>query len=212
LNKRERSLSDLKLLEFDEFCELLMPLGALNSPSELHGLLCGKLCGGAPLTTDQWLTAAWDVLDITGQPNAEVEEPVLKLYEQTQAQLNSGDYDLQPYLPDDFTELEQRLQALSQWCHGFLTGFGSAGIDPNAEFSSDQADSLRDIAAIVQVSLDEEEETREEDEQESDYFDLVEHVRIIALNFYEDNLQDAGDNEAKKSSSAKPSANTNTLH
>lgn len=205
-------MSAVELLEFDDFCELLMPLGALNSPSELHGLLCGKLCGGASLTMDQWLEAAWELLDITGQPNAEVEAPVLALYEVTQAQLNSGDYDLQPYLPDDDTDLEQRLQALSQWCHGFLTGFGGAGIDPKAEFSSDQADSLRDIAAIVQVSLDEDDDPdpdseREEDEQEADYFDLVEHVRIIALNFYEDKLQDVSDKPVGK---AKP--DQQTLH
>jgi yecA family protein len=198
-------LSSPSLIEFDEFCELLMPLGALNSPSELHGLLCGKLCGGLLLTTEQWLKAAWDVLDIAGQPNAEVEEPVLALYEFTKGQLDSGDYNLQPYLPDDFTEMEQRLQALSQWCHGFLAGFGSAGIDPNAEFSSDQADSLRDIAAIVQVALDEDE--KDEEEQESDFSDLVEHVRIIVMNFYEDNLQDVDDTE---SMDAKPS--TKSIH
>lgn len=201
-------MSSTSLIEFDEFCELLMPLGALNSPSELHGLLCGKLCGGSLLSTEEWLTIAWDVLDITGQPNAEVEEPVLALYEFTKAQLDSGDYGLQLYLPDDFTEMEQRLQALSQWCHGFLTGFGSAGIDPNAEFSTDQADSLRDIAAIVQVTIDEDENVKEErgeEEQESDFSDLVEHVRIIALNFYEDNLQDINDGESKD---AKPPTKT----
>jgi hypothetical protein len=104
--------------------------------------------------------------------------------------------------------MEQRTQALSQWCHGFLTGFGGAGIAPDAEFSSDQADSLRDIAAIVQVTVDDEVD-RDEDEQESDYMDLVEHARIIAMNFYEDNLQEIQDNEKpvknhnKKKSKAK---------
>lgn len=189
-------MSEITTIEFDEFCEMLMTLGALNSPSELHGVLCGKLCGGAKLSQDQWLSCAWDALDITGQPNTEIEEPVLALYAITQGQLDSGDYDLQPFLPDDHSDLEERLMALSQWCHGFLTGFGSAGIDPNASLSSDQADSLRDLAAIVQVSLDGEDtvdDERDEEDQESDYSDLVEHIRIVALNFYEDNLQDISD-------------------
>ena len=34
-------------LNFDDLANLLAPLGTLNSPSELHGLLCGKLAGGA---------------------------------------------------------------------------------------------------------------------------------------------------------------------
>ena len=146
------------------------------------------------LTSDQWLSSAWELLDIVGEPNVEIQEPVIAMYTITQAQLSSGDYDLQPFLPDADSEMEQRTQALSQWCHGFLTGFGSAGIAADAEFTSDQADSLRDIASIVQVTVDEEED-RDEDDQESDYTDLVEHTRIIAMNFYEDNLQEIQDKE-----------------
>jgi hypothetical protein len=187
-------MTDVQMINFDDFCDVLIPLGALNSPSELHGLLCGKLCGGAALTTDQWLSSAWELLDIVGEPNVEIQEPVIAMYAVTQAQLSSGDYDLQPFLPDDDSEMEQRTQALSQWCHGFLTGFGSAGIAADAEFSSDQADSLRDIASIVQVTVDAEED-RDADEQEADYTDLVEHTRIIAMNFYEDNLQEIQDKE-----------------
>jgi hypothetical protein len=187
-------MSDVHMINFDDFCDVLIPLGALNSPAELHGLLCGKLCGGAALTSDQWLNSAWELLDIVGEPNIEIQEPVIVMYAVTQAQLNSGDYDLQPFLPDDDSEMEQRTQALSQWCHGFLTGFGSAGIAADTEFTSDQADSLRDIASIVQVTVDEEED-RDEDEQEADYTDLVEHTRIIAMNFYEDNMQEIQDKE-----------------
>lgn len=199
-------------LNFDDFCDLLIPLGALNSPAELHGLLCGKLCGGASLTVDQWLTVAWDLLDVAEQPDANAHDHVVSLYAITQAQLTSGDYDLQPFLPDDDAELEQRTQALSQWCHGFLAGFGSAGIDPNAEFSADQADALRDMAAIVQVTIDgdSDEEGRGEDEQEADFMELIEYVRVIAMNFYEDNLQ-ADEDSDKKNTSDKNTAN-NTVH
>ena len=198
------------MINFDDFCDLLIPLGALNSPSELHGLLCGKLCGGASLTVEQWLSAAWELLDIVGEPGADIQEPVIAMYTTTQAQLDSGDYDLQPFLPDDDNDMEQRTQALSQWCHGFLAGFGSAGISPNAEFSSDQADSLRDLAAIVQVTVDDDID-RDEDEQEGDYMDLVEHVRIIAMNFYEDKLQEESDKRAKKAT-ANQAEQSQILH
>jgi len=196
-------MTETVMMNFDDFC-------ALNSPSELHGLLCGKLCGGATLTADKWLSTAWELLDIVGEPNVDIQEPVIAMYTITQTQLNSGDYDLQPFLPDDDSDMEQRTQALSQWCHGFLTGFGSAGISPNAEFSSDQADSLRDLAAIVQVTVDEDVD-RDEDEQEGDYMDLVEHVRIIAMNFYEDQLQEVADSSAKKTA-VKQASEPKTLH
>ena len=190
------STSDTPNLNFDDFCDLLMPLGALNSPAELHGLLCGKLCGGAALTEDQWIDAAWELLDIASQPDTETQQHILSLYKATREQLESGEYNLTPFLPDDDTDLESRTQALSQWCHGFLSGFGSAGIDPNTEFSSDQADSLRDMAAIVQVTVDEEE--RDQEQQEVDFLELVEYVRVIAMNFYEDHRQVEGDQQKKQ--------------
>ena len=204
-------MTDVHLMNFDDFCDVLIPLGALNSPSELHGLLCGKLCGGASLTSDQWLNSAWELLDIVGEPNVDIQEPVIAMYTITQAQLSSGDYDLQPYLPDDDSEMEQRTQALSQWCHGFLSGFGSAGIAADAEFTSDQADSLRDMASIVQVTVDEEVD-RDEDEQESDYTALVEHIRIIAMNFYEDNLQELQDKEKPVKSQANNNSTDKVVH
>lgn len=177
-------MGQTELLSFEDFCELLLPLGTVNSPSELHGYLSGKLCGGKILTKDQWLKAAWDLLDTAEQPNPEAHDQVLNLQRTTQQQLQSGDYDLQLLLPDDDSDIEERLLALSQWCHGFLSGFGSAGIDPNTQFSSDQADALRDLAAIVQVTSDEDESQQE---QEHNYSELVEYVRVVALNFYQDN-------------------------
>ena len=175
-----------ELPDFDELSTALMPLGAVNSPAEVHGLLCGKLCGGADLNNHQWLTAAWYCLDVVTRDQA-VEQELLGLLTVTRHQLGSGDYNLQPLLPDDDTDLEQRTVALSQWCHGFLSGFGSAGIAPETHFSADQAEALRDLAAIVQVSADREEDglSATEDE-EADYMELVEYVRLLALNFYQD--------------------------
>lgn len=182
-------MSDLEYLGFDDFCNLLMPYGALNSPAELHGLLCGKLCGGATLNRDSWLQSAWEFLDVTDTPDGQANDEVARLLEITLAQLNSGDYDMQLFLPGDDTDLDQRTMALSQWCHGFLTGFGSAGIDPDREFSSDNADALRDMASIVQAAVTDGED---EEEQESSYYDLAEYVRVVAMNFYAEHHTDDG--------------------
>ena len=170
-------------LSFEDFCELLLPYGALNSPAELHGTLCGKLCGGAKMDQEQWRTAALSSLEIAEQANTELLEQVDVLYTVTKAQLESGDYNLALLLPDDDSELEMQIQALAQWCNGFLLGFGSAGIDPDTQFSSENAEALRDFAAIVQAEIDEE---LDEQEQEGDFIELVEYVRVVALNFFEE--------------------------
>lgn len=170
-------------MNFEDFCELLLPYGALNSPAELHGTLCGKLCGGAHMDQEQWRTAATSSLDLAEPANAELLQQIDLLCNATKTQLESGDYNLKLLLPDDDSELELQTQALAQWCNGFLLGFGSAGIDPNSQFSSENAEALRDLAAIVQAEIDEE---LDEQEQEGDYIELVEYVRIVALNFFEE--------------------------
>ena len=183
-------MTDIDCLSFDDFCNLLVPYGALNSPSELHGLLCGKLCGGAKLNRDQWLQSAWELLDVVDTPDGAANDEVANLLDVTQAQLDSGNYDMQLLLPEEDVDLDQRTIALSQWCHGFLSGFGTAGIDPDKRFSSDNADALRDMAAIVQAAVADDED---EEDQEAGYYELVEYVRMVAMNFYAESSEENDD-------------------
>ena len=169
---------------FDEFCDMLIPLGSLNSPAELHGFLCGKLCGGARLGSDECLDQSWKLLDVVETPDATANDLVLNLYEATLSALDSSDYSLQLLLPDDETEIAVRVQALGQWVQGFLVGFGAAGIDPDKTFSSDSAEALRDLAQIAQVSSADPDDVVEDDDQEADYVELSEYVRVVALTFY----------------------------
>jgi yecA family protein len=162
-------------VHFDELANSLLPLGTLNSPSELQGLLCGKLCGGAVLSEVSWLLEAVEFLDFTQAPDESIRNLLSRLYHATHAQLR-GDFALQLMLPDDEVEIELRLEALSQWCHGFLTGFGSAGAKD--ELSDDARDALEDLAALVQVTTD------GEDDDEADYMEVTEYVRMAAASLY----------------------------
>jgi uncharacterized protein len=163
---------------------MLIPLGSVNSPADLHGFFCGKLCGGAFLSEAECLQQAWDLLDVAGTPNAESNGYILALYDSTLSDLSSDDYSLQLFLPDDDTEVAVRTQALAQWTQGFLVGFGGAGIDPKTLFSSDNADALRDLAQITQIASVDSDLSTQDDSLEADYFELTEYVRIVALNFY----------------------------
>jgi uncharacterized protein YgfB (UPF0149 family) len=150
----------------------------------LHGLLCGKLCGGLLPDEATWLEQTWEFLDISASPGMEVTEAMIDLLRITIAQFHSENYDVQLLVPGDDVDLDQRVQALSQWCHGFLSGFGSSGIDADEEFSPSSAESVRDLAAIVQASIDDSYDDEEEAEQ--DYFNVGEYVRMAVLTLYAD--------------------------
>jgi yecA family protein len=161
------------LVQFDELANTLLPLGTLNSPSELQGLLCGKLCGGVQLSEINWLLDAVEFLDFTQAPDEAVRDLLSRLFQATRAQLQDG-FGLQLMLPDDDSDIAERVAALSQWCHGFLTGFGSAGA--KTDLSEEARDALQDLAALVQVSVED-----DDDESEADYMEVIEYVRIAAV-------------------------------
>ena len=43
------------LQQYSAAAELLDAQDVMATPAELHGVLCGMLCGGAPLRRDAWL-------------------------------------------------------------------------------------------------------------------------------------------------------------
>ncbi|MEC8427750.1 MAG: UPF0149 family protein [Pseudomonadota bacterium] len=179
------------LISFELLNHLLVPVGALNSPAELHGMLTGKLAGGQRLESEEWLTQSLEFLDVItneehgveSDPEGKVQAELARLYHVTLAQLQDQGYSFQMLLPDDEADMEDRTRAVGEWCHGFLTGFGSAGIDPNAKFSEDAADALRDMAAIVSIGDGGDEE---EEEAEASLFEIVEYVRMAVLTLFAD--------------------------
>ena len=165
-------------VSFDDLCTLLAPLGTINSPAELHGLLCGKLSGGATLSETQWLFDAVEFLDFTQAPNENVRIALTQLYHVTTEQLRNG-FSLKLLLPDDDIALGQRTATLGQWCYGFLTGFGSAG-KTDRVMTEEAEDGLRDLAAIAQIAV----EDSEDDSDEADYMEVSEYVRMLAASLY----------------------------
>jgi uncharacterized protein len=160
----------------------------INSPAELHGLLCGKLSGGATLTETAWLLDAVEFLDFTQAPNENVRLALTQLYQASIEQLRDG-FGLVLLLPQDDTELSQRTASLGQWCYGFLTGFGSAGKSGRA-MTAEAEEGLRDLAAIAHIAI----EDGDDESDEADYMEVSEYVRMLAASLY---LEYAAD-EAKR--------------
>ncbi|MES2826194.1 MAG: UPF0149 family protein [Pseudomonadota bacterium] len=165
-------------LTFDELCTMLAPLGTINSPAELHGLLCGKLSGGAQLNETRWLLDAVEFLDFNQAPNEYIRIALTNLYHTSVMQLRDG-FGLKLLLPDDDTELSQRTANLGQWCYGFLTGFGSAG-KTGRVMTEEAEDGLRDLAAIAHIAV----EDSEDESDEADYMEVSEYVRMLAASLY----------------------------
>ena len=79
----------------------------------------------------------------------------------------------EPLLPAAKAPLEQRAEALVEWCRGFLGGYGLAGAVANASPSSVTSDVLSDFGTIAGSSFDYDDEA----EDARAFADVLEFVR-----------------------------------
>ncbi len=164
--------------DFDRLCDLFVELGSCNPPAELHGIICGQLSAGIRLSATGWITLAVEQMEVTELPD-ESRAMLQALYDQTLKQLLGGEYGLRLLLPDEEDEIEVRSEALGQWCHGFLAGFGLANVKGD-ELSEEVIDVLQDFAAIAQIDLD----LEEAEENEVGLMEVSEYVRMASLTVF----------------------------
>ncbi len=86
-------------------------------------------------------------------------------------------------LPDEGEPLADRVQALADWCDAFVLAYAAAARDAQREQMSDEAGELLEDLTAIAGGLDPS-TTGEDDEDEEDYTQILEFVRIAALNLY----------------------------
>jgi hypothetical protein len=100
------------------------------------------------------------------------------LFDDTQRALRGDEMAFQPLLPDDDATLEQRTGALSQWCQGFLYGFGTGQAIPAEQLSGDVVEIIKDLTYVARAALDASDASDASEEDEQSYVDLVEYLRV----------------------------------
>jgi uncharacterized protein YgfB (UPF0149 family) len=151
--------------------------GLSADPSELHGSLCGYLCGGGRCDAQDWI----ERLALEAE-RAPVDGDALdELRSATAAQFAAQDFGFELLLPDDDAPLAERADAMVGWCRGFLGGFGLAAPDSSA-LSDEAAEALQDLGNIAASDLS----CEGSDADEDALAEIVEFVRVAALLLYGD--------------------------
>ena len=187
-------MSGYNLFEhYEEASALLSSLDVMASPAELHGVLCGLLCGGAPVAKSLWLHEFNDLVN-DGAPLPEgVTSWLRELFAETIAGLTQ-ERSLVLLLPDDDEGLEERLLATAEWAQAFLAGFAVMQRELN-KVSEELQEMLGDISQITQIDQELEENVSE---TEADYIVIYEHLKLGAMMAFEE----CGDRASSSSSTA----------
>lgn len=166
--------------EYVQAEQLLEQNDVMASPAELHGIICGLLCGGVQATGKQWLTEFNSLVNDGLPMPAAVRGWLEQLFLLTQSAL-SQQSGLELLLPDEDGPLDERLQAISEWVQAFLAGFAVMQQDLNRA-SEELQEMIGDFSNITQLD----DEFEEDEENEASYFVLYEHVKLGAMLAFEE--------------------------
>ncbi|MGW8302865.1 MAG: UPF0149 family protein [Desulfobacterales bacterium] len=170
------------LPDYDEINDALQGLSPHFDAAELHGQLCGLLCTQDGLQLEDWLSLSLPEHDATTL-SARVYELFQALLESSQAGLSSEDFAFQLLLPDDTAGLAARIEALGNWCQGFLLGISHAGVSDIQALPGELPEIVKDFLNISQA---ENFELDNIEEDENAYMELVEYVRVGVQLFHEE--------------------------
>ncbi|WP_203299577.1 UPF0149 family protein [Marinobacter sediminum] len=166
--------------EFERWANVFTAHKAFSHPSELHGVLCGRLAAGSRIEEPEWLNMVCEHMGLPENAADDSEDlaPFMnKAYDQTLSHLKSTDMSFHPLLPDDDYAIEQRLEALVAWVRGFLEGMALSAGEALGQAPDEIRELIEDMVAISQLADDEE----GSDESEQQLLEITEYIRLGAL-------------------------------
>jgi yecA family protein len=158
-------------MTYQQLDSFFKPSDEINSAAEAHGLATGMLCINGQTQSAVWLR---QLFGENAELNPEQAQILVRLFEETKASLESGDYDFEPFLPADDALLSEQVTALIGWCQGFLFGVGA--LYQSTEQSGQTREILRDIAEFTKLDPD-----AEGEEDEVAFMEITEYLRTAVL-------------------------------
>lgn len=171
-------MSEVKLPAYDAVDAALKEHGLAVSPSELHGLLNGMVCGGLAVDGDNWVGPVCDYAN-EGEPLTDGAKVMVRsvfdavagelgqltntLFNSTAAELADAEFNVSLLLPTEGADLMLRAEALSEWTTNFISGLGLMGLEKN-KMSPDLSEAVAALEEISQLGIDEDDDMDEQAE------------------------------------------------
>lgn len=179
---------------FDEVNNELARLELFTHGSESHGAICGYLCANMGEDFTFWFNNI--LLRMSDEALGDDEEAshvhaseaqlINTLFAASAEQLEDEQYAMRLLLPDDDEPLSDRVDALAEWCHGFLYGLTIAAGKQLSHYSADAQEVISDFVKISQGGL---EGGDDQEDDETAFAEIVEYVRVGALLIWADSRQ-----------------------
>ena len=182
---RDVTSSSASPLEYERLRDALAAAGAVVALPELHGGVCGALCVGGAQAARRWLADCLD--DEPLDPKSAVADELDEMIVTSEKMLDERELRFAPLLPGDDAPLEEQVEALASWCHGFLNGVGSttAPAGRAAPEGTTLGEILHDFAELSRAGLSED-EAAGRDQPDFALAELHEYVRASVQIVFEE--------------------------
>ncbi|MDZ7277451.1 YecA family protein [Pantoea eucrina] len=162
--------------DYNALAAALSQQGVGMTPAEMHGLLCGILCGGNQDTS--WKTLVHDLTNEGMAFSQSLSQPLEALHERLANTLEEEEFLFQLLLPDeDDITVFDRADALAGWVNHFLLGLGVT--QPKLDkVTGETGEAIDDLRTIAQLGYDEDED---QEELAQSLEEVIEYVRVAAL-------------------------------
>lgn len=151
---------------------------AISDVSESHGALCGVLAAQGYWTVNEWIKTVFDEYDDSDSAVRECTNVMSRLIQHTMEKLNGSDLAFELLLPDSEASMTVRVDALANWCQGFVHGLALGGIKEDQHLPEEIREIIKDFLEISCVSATDDDQN---ENTEADYFEIVEYVRVGVL-------------------------------
>lgn len=174
MNKKQQSITYNELISAFKCTKNKM------LPAEMHGYLSGLICGGNCMKGPRGLKINSQMLGEDFFTKPENQKTIARMMVIIIEQLQDTDFEFRLMLPED-EKIKHRMEALTKWCKQFVSGLGIGGIDQKFLEQTKLSETLYDI---VEISSADYHHVKQEESAEFSYVELVEYVRLAAVNFF----------------------------
>ena len=146
--------------------------------SEIHGIACGLLAGNGAADKIKWVQELIPELDSQNVLQKDAVREMGRLFDDAQSGLQDSEFRFELFLPEDDLHLATRMEALQDWCQGFVLGMTMAGVRDYSKLPEDSKDLMEDF---VNIGTSGEFDLDDEQESEIAFTDVSQYVRVGAL-------------------------------
>ena len=167
-----------KPIDYDDVAECLDRAGLELLPSEVHGIACGMLAGDNGADKIKWVQELVPAIEQGNVLQGDAIREMGNLFDQAQREMQDSEFRFELFLPEDDDSLATRMEALQDWCQGFILGMTMVGVKDYSKLPEDSRDLLEDF---VNIGTSGEFDFEDEQESEVAFTDISQYVRVGVL-------------------------------